>query len=81
MQAPGLGLAIRMNQLKLSASDLVVHIVGEALAICGMAGYQNEGSYAVGRHLRDAYSARCMVSNERLREANAGMLLLFKCDM
>jgi acyl-CoA dehydrogenase len=73
-----LGLAIEMNELKLAASDLVVRIVSLALSICGMAGYQATGPYSVARNLRDAYSAICMISNERLREANAAMLLLHK---
>jgi len=76
--AVDLGLAIQLNQLKLGASELVVRIVSLALGICGIAGYQNDGPYALGRHLRDAYSAGCMINNERLREANAGMLLLAK---
>jgi acyl-CoA dehydrogenase len=76
--AAELGLAIELNQLKLGASELVVRIVSLALAICGMAGYQNDGPYGLGRHLRDAYSAGCMINNERLREANAGMVLLAK---
>ena len=73
-----LGFAIEMNQLKVSASELVVRIVGQALAVCGMAGYAIEGPHSVARHLRDAYSAGCMISNERLRAANATMLLAHK---
>jgi acyl-CoA dehydrogenase len=73
-----LGLAIEMNQLKLTASELVTKIVGQALSICGMAGYQADGPYSVARHLRDAYSAGLMIGNERLRAANAVMLLAQK---
>jgi acyl-CoA dehydrogenase len=73
-----LGMAIEMNQLKLATSEIVVDIVSQALAICGMQGYQTDGPYSVARHLRDAYSAACMIGNERLREANASMLLLQK---
>jgi acyl-CoA dehydrogenase len=76
--ASTVGLALEMNQLKLGASELVVRIVGLALSICGMPGYLNDGPYSLGRHLRDAYSAGCMISNEWLREANATMLLLQK---
>jgi acyl-CoA dehydrogenase len=75
---PTLGMAVEMNQLKLATSELVVDIVSQALGICGMQGYQADGPYSVARHLRDAYSAACMISNERLREANASMLLLQK---
>ena len=73
-----LGLAIEMNNLKLSASELVTRIVSLSLAICGIAGYVNDGPYSLGRHLRDSYSAASMIGNERLREANACMLLLQK---
>jgi acyl-CoA dehydrogenase len=76
----GLGFAIEMNQLKVASSELVVQIVGQALAICGMAGYAAGGPHSVGRHLRDAYSAGCMISNERLRLASATMLLAHKGD-
>ena len=74
----GLGFAIEMNQLKVASSELVVQIVGQALAICGTAGYAAAGPYSVARHLRDAYSAGCMISNERLRTASATMLLAHK---
>jgi acyl-CoA dehydrogenase len=67
-----------MNQLKVASSELVVQIVGQALAICGMAGYAAAGPHSVARHLRDAYSAGCMISNERLRLASATMLLAHK---
>jgi acyl-CoA dehydrogenase len=69
---------IEMNQLKLSASELVVNIVSLALSICGMRGYTNEGPYALGRHLRDAYAAGAMINNQRLRETNATMQLLVR---
>jgi acyl-CoA dehydrogenase len=72
------GFAIEMNQLKIAASELVVEIVAQALAICGMAGYQAGGPYSVERHLRDAYSAGCMIGNQRLRTSNATLLLAQK---
>jgi len=75
---PNMQLAIEMNQLKLAASELVVTIVSHALLILGVSGYLAHGQYSVARHLRDAYSAACMISNERLREANAAMLLVYK---
>jgi acyl-CoA dehydrogenase len=43
-----------------------------------MAGYRASGPYSVERHLRDAYSAACMIGNDRLHAANAAMLLLQK---
>jgi acyl-CoA dehydrogenase len=66
---------IEVNALKISSSELVVQIVALALSICGMAGYRADGPYSVERHLRDAYSASCMIGNERLRTANAVLTL------
>jgi acyl-CoA dehydrogenase len=74
----GFGFAVEMNQLKVAASEQVVAIVARALGICGMAGYRASGPYSVERHLRDAYSAACMIGNDRLHAANAAMLLLQK---
>jgi acyl-CoA dehydrogenase len=74
----GLGFAIRMNNLKASASRMAPDIVARALAVCGVSGYRCDSPYAVGRHLRDAYGAALMISNDRVLSANAAMLLLHK---
>jgi acyl-CoA dehydrogenase len=76
----GFGFALRMNNLKLSASRLAPEIVGGALGVCGIAAYRNDSPYSVGRHLRDAYSAALMVGNDRIYSANAAMLLVHKDD-
>jgi acyl-CoA dehydrogenase len=73
-----LGFAIRMNNLKIGSSQLVVQIVSQALLICGMAGYRNEGPYSLGRHLRDSFGALLMINNDRIAGANASMLLVHK---
>ena len=73
-----LGFAIRMNNLKIGSSQLVVQIVSQALLICGMAGYRNEGPYSLGRHLRDSFGAMLMINNDRIAGANASMLLVHK---
>ncbi len=73
-----LGFSIRMNNLKVGSSQLVVRIVSEALLICGMAGYKTEGPYSMGRHLRDAYGTMVMINNDRIYGANASMLLVHK---
>lgn len=75
-----LGFAIRMNNLKVSASRLAPEIVARALAVCGINGYRNDSPYAVGRHLRDAHGAALMISNDRVLAANAAMLLVHKED-
>jgi acyl-CoA dehydrogenase len=79
-EASGLGIALRMNDLKLSASRLVVEIVGEALGICGMDGYRNDTPFSVGRHLRDAHSAALMIHNQRLIETNASLWMVGRRD-
>jgi acyl-CoA dehydrogenase len=72
--------ALRMNNVKVATSELVVRIVLQALRICGIAGYKNDSRYALGRHLRDACSAALMVGNDRILAANASMLLVLKED-
>jgi acyl-CoA dehydrogenase len=69
------GFAIRTNNLKLASSQAVVDIVGRAMVICGISAYRNDSSYALGRHLRDAYGAALMVNNDRIMHHNATMLL------
>jgi acyl-CoA dehydrogenase len=75
-----MGFAIAMNNLKVSASTMVVDIVGRALAICGMSGYRLDTPYSMGRLLRDAHGAALMVSNDRIIGNNAQMLLVSKDD-
>ncbi|HXQ62547.1 MAG TPA: acyl-CoA dehydrogenase family protein [Acidimicrobiales bacterium] len=76
----GMGFAIAMNGLKVSSSTLVVEIVGEALTICGIAGYREDSPYSLGRLLRDAHGAAVMVNNDRIIANNAQMLLVHKED-
>ena len=68
--------AIRINNLKIAASEAAIEICQGALSVCGFAGYKNGGQYSVGRHLRDAHSAALMITNDRLRVTNATLLLL-----
>lgn len=69
------GFAIRINNLKLASSALVVDIVSRALLICGISGYRNDSRFSLCRHLRDAYGAALMVNNDRIMNHNATMLL------
>jgi acyl-CoA dehydrogenase len=73
-----MAFALRLNNLKVSSSQLVVQIVQQALLICGIAGYRNDSTFSLGRHLRDACSAALMVGNDRICAANASMLLVLK---
>ncbi len=74
----GLAFAIRMNNLKTEAARMAPEIVARALAVCGISGYRCDSPFAVGRHLRDAYSAALMIGNDRVLSANAAMLLVYK---
>jgi acyl-CoA dehydrogenase len=69
-------LTVLLNDLKVSASKLTVDVVESALEICGMAGYSEDGPLSVARHLRDLYSARLMIGNERLLSTNARLSLM-----
>jgi acyl-CoA dehydrogenase len=73
-----LGFAIKMNNLKVGTSRLLIEVVGEALTICGIAGYKNDSKISVARHLRDAHGAELMVANDRILTFNAAMLLVHK---
>jgi acyl-CoA dehydrogenase len=72
------GFSIRTNQLKVSCSQKIVDVVGQALMICGISGYRNDSTYSLSRHLRDAYGAALMVNNDRITKLNATMLMVHK---
>jgi acyl-CoA dehydrogenase len=69
----GFAFSIRVNNLKLSASTLVLDIVMRAMLICGIQGYRNDSKLTLGRHLRDATGAALMVNNDRILGQNATM--------
>ena len=73
-----IGYALRINNLKLSASTQVADIVTDAMRVCGIMAYKNDSDISLGRHLRDAHSAALMISNDRIRATNASYLLLHK---
>lgn len=75
-----ISFALKMNNLKIAASQLVVQIVHQTLLICGIMGYKNDSPFALGRHLRDAHSAALMVGNDRILATNASLLLVLKED-
>jgi acyl-CoA dehydrogenase len=76
----GMAWALKMNQLKMSASEMAPKLVHEALQIIGIMAYKNDSKFSVGRHYRDVLSAALMVSNERIAGKSASMLLVFKDD-
>lgn len=73
-----LSFSLRINTLKLNSSRSVVAIASEALAICGVQAYKNNGPFSLGRHLRDAHSAAMMVHNDRIQLTNASLLMVHK---
>jgi acyl-CoA dehydrogenase len=73
-----IGWALKMNNIKVGASELAPRIVHHALQIVGLGGYKNDGKYSVGRNYRDALSAALMISNERIFAKTASMLLVYK---
>lgn len=70
--------ALRLNNLKIAASEAAPAIVHEALQIVGLLGYKNDSPYSLGRHYRDVLSASLMISNERIAARNAALLLVHK---
>ncbi len=73
-----MGYAVRINNLKIAASEAAVDACCGALRVCGVAGYKNCGPYSIGRHLRDAHSAALMIANDRLLATNADLLLVHR---
>ncbi|MBS0547168.1 MAG: acyl-CoA/acyl-ACP dehydrogenase [Proteobacteria bacterium] len=75
-----LPFAIAMNTLKITSSQMVVQIVGQALQVCGLAGYRNDSAFSLGRHLRDAHSAALMVNNDRILANTAQLVTAVRDD-
>ncbi len=72
------GFGVRVNNLKISSSELVVDIVGKSMLICGIGSYRNDSRYSLCRHIRDAYGAALMVNNDRIMLHNSTLLLMHK---
>jgi acyl-CoA dehydrogenase len=70
--------AIRMNTLKVLASNAVASVAARALSITGIAGFRNDGPYSVTRIFRDAQGAAVMVHNDRITANTAQLLLVSK---
>ena len=72
------GTSIRINNVKLRCSELVVDIVSKALVIVGINGYKNDSDSSLCRHLRDAYGSAIMVNNDRIRNHNSTMQIMHR---
>ena len=73
-----IGFALQINNVKVTASDLLIDIVARALLICGIAGYREDSELRMSRHLRDSHGSAIMVSNERILNHNAQLSLVYK---
>jgi acyl-CoA dehydrogenase len=73
-----IGWALKMNNLKISASESAPQIVHKALQITGILGYKNDSKFSLGRQYRDSLSGALMISNDRIASKSASMLLVFK---
>lgn len=72
---------LRLNNLKIAASEAAPQIVHKALQVCGIVGYKNDSPFSVGRQYRDSLSAALMIGNDRIVSKNASMLLVLKDDV
>jgi acyl-CoA dehydrogenase len=73
-----MGWALKMNNLKISASEAAPKLVHQALQIIGILAYKNDTKFSLGRHYRDVLSGSLMISNDRIASKSASMLLVFK---
>ncbi|HWE27020.1 MAG TPA: acyl-CoA dehydrogenase family protein, partial [Polyangia bacterium] len=73
-----IGWALKMNNIKVSSSEMAPEIVHDALQIIGIGAYKNDSKLAVGRQYRDSLSAALMISNDRICSKTASMLLVHK---
>jgi acyl-CoA dehydrogenase len=72
--------SLKLNNLKIGTSNAAPRAVHQALQITGVSGYRNDSPFSVGRHYRDVLSASLMISNDRIAEQSASMLLVLKND-
>lgn len=70
--------ALKMNNLKVAASEAAPEIVHKALQVIGIMGYKNDSPFSVGRHYRDSLSGALMVGNDRIASKSASLLLVLK---
>jgi len=72
------GFTIKINNLKIQSSELLIEIVGKAMMICGIGSYRNDSPGSLCRHIRDAYGASLMVNNDRIIMHNATLVQIHK---
>lgn len=76
--AQSLPFTVDINSLKTMVSETCLAAVNEAFRVCGINAYRNDSECSLGRHLRDLMSAPLMISNDRILENTASLLLMHK---
>lgn len=77
-ESPTVGFTIAMNNLKRIASQSVIDVVTQCLAVVGINGYREDHPASMARLLRDAFGPQLMVSNERIRQNTADLVLAWR---
>ncbi len=75
-----IGYLVAMNNVKISASQLMVKVLDQAVMVCGLQGYTNDSPFSLARLVRDAHSARIMISNDRILSNTSSLLLMTRQD-
>src|SRR5262249_2367388 len=68
-----IGWALKMNNIKVSSSEMAPEIVHDALQIIGIGAYKNDSKLSVGRRYRDSRSAALWISTDRFFSKPAAM--------
>ena len=76
--APAFQGASRFNGLKIRCADMLAEIVADCAAVAGFRGYAEGTRYSLSEIIRDSFSARIMISNDRLSHANAAVRRLVR---
>jgi len=74
------GFNLRISNLKIRSSELIIEAVGKAMMICGISGYRNDSKSSLNRQLRDAYGAALMVNNDRILGQSSAIQIMQKGD-
>ena len=75
-----IAFATAINNVKVAMSQSMLEVIDQSLLICGIMGYKNDTPFSVGRQLRDAHSARLMISNDRILLNTSNLLLMARAD-
>lgn len=74
------GFNLRVSNLKVRTSELVIEVVSKAMMICGISAYRNDSKMSLNRQLRDAYGAALMVNNDRILGQSSAIQIMQRGD-